>query len=211
MALVEDCRTIRIMLILASASPRRKELLTQAGYDFKVVPANIPEERRLTKIPSPLSRASHRKKRNPSSTNSSAAPPMRTDSLVLGADTIVVTRRRNSRQAPRRRRRRAHVADALRGDPPGHHRRLPHLKRKDTSRRRDDFGHHAGDFGEGNSRLHRHGRADGQSRGLRNPGLRRPLDPSHRGLLFQCRGIATCQGSKHDGRLRFFDGKSAAI
>jgi septum formation protein len=31
-------------LILASASPRRRELLTQAGYVFEVCPAHIPEE-----------------------------------------------------------------------------------------------------------------------------------------------------------------------
>ena len=32
------------MLILASASPRRRELLTQAGYTFRVQPAHIPED-----------------------------------------------------------------------------------------------------------------------------------------------------------------------
>ena len=32
------------MLILASASPRRRELLTQAGYTFEVHPAHIPED-----------------------------------------------------------------------------------------------------------------------------------------------------------------------
>jgi septum formation protein len=32
------------MLVLASASPRRRELLTQAGYRFEVHPADIPEE-----------------------------------------------------------------------------------------------------------------------------------------------------------------------
>ncbi len=32
------------MLVLASASPRRSELLTQAGYRFKVHPAHIPED-----------------------------------------------------------------------------------------------------------------------------------------------------------------------
>lgn len=31
------------MLLLASASPRRKELLTQAGYTFSAVPANVDE------------------------------------------------------------------------------------------------------------------------------------------------------------------------
>jgi septum formation protein len=32
------------MLVLASASPRRRELLTQAGYSFQVRPAHIPED-----------------------------------------------------------------------------------------------------------------------------------------------------------------------
>jgi len=32
------------MLILASASPRRRELLAQAGYTFTVHPAHIPED-----------------------------------------------------------------------------------------------------------------------------------------------------------------------
>jgi septum formation protein len=34
------------MLILASASPRRRELLTQAGYTFTIQPAQIPEDPR---------------------------------------------------------------------------------------------------------------------------------------------------------------------
>jgi len=32
------------MLVLASASPRRRELLTQAGFNFQVHPAHIPED-----------------------------------------------------------------------------------------------------------------------------------------------------------------------
>jgi septum formation protein len=32
------------MLVLASASPRRRELLAQAGYSFQVRPAHIPED-----------------------------------------------------------------------------------------------------------------------------------------------------------------------
>ena len=31
-------------LVLASASPRRRELLTQAGFTFQVHPAHIPED-----------------------------------------------------------------------------------------------------------------------------------------------------------------------
>jgi MAF protein len=32
------------MLVLASASPRRRELLTQAGFSFEIYPAHIPED-----------------------------------------------------------------------------------------------------------------------------------------------------------------------
>ena len=32
------------MLVLASASPRRRELLTQAGFSFEIHPAHIPED-----------------------------------------------------------------------------------------------------------------------------------------------------------------------
>jgi septum formation protein len=35
---------VQRMLVLASASPRRRELLTQAGFAFQVHPANIPED-----------------------------------------------------------------------------------------------------------------------------------------------------------------------
>jgi septum formation protein len=35
---------MKSMLVLASASPRRRELLTQAGFTFQVHPANIPED-----------------------------------------------------------------------------------------------------------------------------------------------------------------------
>lgn len=39
------------MLVLASASPRRRELLTQAGFSFSVRPAHIPEEPRANENP----------------------------------------------------------------------------------------------------------------------------------------------------------------
>jgi septum formation protein len=39
------------MLVLASASPRRRELLTQAGFTFQVHPAHIPEDPKLNEDP----------------------------------------------------------------------------------------------------------------------------------------------------------------
>jgi septum formation protein len=39
------------MLVLASASPRRRDLLAQAGYTFEVIPADISEELRPNETP----------------------------------------------------------------------------------------------------------------------------------------------------------------
>jgi nucleoside triphosphate pyrophosphatase len=70
-------------LILASASPRRRELLAQLALPFSVMPANI-EERQLPDEPPRTyvvrmaqSKAAHLAQQYP-------------DALVLGADTIVV-------------------------------------------------------------------------------------------------------------------------
>jgi septum formation protein len=74
-------------LILASASPRRRELLTQAGYRFEVQPSSIPELRRPGEDAIRFATRLAREKaeevftRHPTST----APVM-----VLGADTVVV-------------------------------------------------------------------------------------------------------------------------
>ena len=74
-------------LILASASPRRRELLTQAGYRFIVQPSSIPETRRPEEDAIRFATRLAREKaeevfaRHPSST----AP-----AIVLGADTVVV-------------------------------------------------------------------------------------------------------------------------
>ena len=78
------------MLVLASASPRRKELLTQAGYDFRVIPANVPEERRPNEDPTAfVTRLAQEKAQAVFDLLSNGSPE---DPLtVLGADTIVVT------------------------------------------------------------------------------------------------------------------------
>jgi septum formation protein len=78
------------MLVLASASPRRKELLTQAGYEFKVIPANISEERRPNEDPTAfVTRLAQEKAQAVFDLLSNGSPedPL----IVLGADTIVVT------------------------------------------------------------------------------------------------------------------------
>lgn len=81
-------------IVLASASPRRRELLTQCGYTFSVHPAHIPEDPLLNEDPiayvvrlarqkaetvfAEIAKASASEKR-------ASAPPQ-----VVGADTTVV-------------------------------------------------------------------------------------------------------------------------
>ncbi len=73
-------------LILASASPRRRELLTQAGYAFTVVSADIPEVR--TPGEEPI-RFATRLAREKAEAVAKAHPEARS-SLILAADTVVV-------------------------------------------------------------------------------------------------------------------------
>lgn len=72
------------MLILASASPRRSELLTQAGFHFRVQPANIPEDPAPGEDPIAYVTRLAREK-----AQSVFARLTETDSTVLGADTTV--------------------------------------------------------------------------------------------------------------------------
>jgi len=70
-------------LILASASPRRRELLAQAGYVFEVVPAHIDETRHAQEDPSAyVARLALEK--------AQAVLAQYPDAIVLGADTTVV-------------------------------------------------------------------------------------------------------------------------
>ena len=79
------------MLILASASPRRRELLAQAGYTFHVFPAHVPEHRHpgeppieyATRLARETAEAVYRDKERDRGADSD---PL----IVLGADTIVV-------------------------------------------------------------------------------------------------------------------------
>lgn len=76
------------MLILASASPRRSELLTQIGIQFRIHPAHIPEDPLPNEDPATyVSRLALQKAQAVFSELSSngSAPPQ----VVLGADTTV--------------------------------------------------------------------------------------------------------------------------
>lgn len=65
-------------LILASASPRRKELMEMLKYPFEVIPADIPEE---VKIPSDALVLAENK--------AAAILKKHPEAVVIGADTIV--------------------------------------------------------------------------------------------------------------------------
>ncbi len=69
-------------LILASASPRRQELLSQLGLPFTVVPANIDEQHHAGETP-------HDYAMRMSQTKARQVAQQYPDAWVLGADTIV--------------------------------------------------------------------------------------------------------------------------
>jgi len=73
-------------LVLASASPRRRDLLRRAGIRFEVCPANIPEVEQPGETPVAFAQRLARSKALAVAERIGASPPR----LVLGADTIVV-------------------------------------------------------------------------------------------------------------------------
>lgn len=74
------------MLVLASASPRRRELLSLAGIDFTVEPSSIPEEPKTGESPIAYVVRLAREKAQAVLTRHASQE----DILVLGADTTVV-------------------------------------------------------------------------------------------------------------------------
>lgn len=74
-------------LVLASASPRRRELLTQAGFIFSVHPAHIPEDPLPSEEPMAYVTRLARQKAEAVFMELSAAS--QEDLVVLGADTTV--------------------------------------------------------------------------------------------------------------------------
>ena len=69
-------------LVLASASPRRQQLLRQAGYEFAVFPANIDEDSVLNLMPIELAR-------HLSFEKAKAVATRLPHDVVLAADTVV--------------------------------------------------------------------------------------------------------------------------
>ncbi|MBP1686449.1 MAG: maf protein [Deltaproteobacteria bacterium] len=70
-------------LVLASASPRRRELLAAAGYQFEVVPSEIPEIPQTGEAPETFAQRIAREK-------AADVARRRPGAYVLGADTVVV-------------------------------------------------------------------------------------------------------------------------
>ena len=77
------------MLVLASASPRRSELLTQAGYRFRVHPAHIPEDPLPGEDPIVYVTRLAREKAEAVFRHLTTASPKPEEIAVLGADTTV--------------------------------------------------------------------------------------------------------------------------
>jgi len=75
--------TIALMLVLASASPRRSELLRNAEIPFLVQPAHVDERRTMGEAPEDYAKRLAREKAR-------AVFAQRPQDTVLGADTIVV-------------------------------------------------------------------------------------------------------------------------
>lgn len=71
-------------LILASASPRRQELLRNAGISFSVQPANVPEQHLTGETPEQYVRRLAREKAE------AVASRVESDAVILAADTEVV-------------------------------------------------------------------------------------------------------------------------
>ena len=77
-------RLENLRLILASASPRRRELLRAAGFDFEVRPSGIEEKRRAGESGEEFALRAAREK----ALEVAASTPA--EGLVLGADTVVI-------------------------------------------------------------------------------------------------------------------------
>ena len=70
------------IIVLASASPRRKELLAKAGIEFEICAANIPEEPHAGELPVSFAERMAREK-------AQAVQRLKSNRVILAADTVV--------------------------------------------------------------------------------------------------------------------------
>ena len=75
-------------IVLASASPRRRELLLAAGVRFEILPADVDEELAPRGDPEPVARELALRKARATAARIATSDPQR-ECLVLGADTVV--------------------------------------------------------------------------------------------------------------------------
>ena len=169
-------------LILASASPRRRELLAQLAIPFTVLPAHIDESVMPGEVPWAYTRrvayakAQHVARQCPTA-------------VVLGADSVVVLEHSHPRQTQRSRRR---AADALPSQWSGAHGddgcgRAPLRTARGVPRCGADSGALPPPLALSHRALYCHRRTNGQSRSLCHPGRCRCLRGVLDRLLHQCR------------------------
>lgn len=72
----------RPIIVLASASPRRRELLSKAGTEFEICAANIPEDPRPGELPVAFAERMAREKAH-------AVWKLKRGRIILAADTVV--------------------------------------------------------------------------------------------------------------------------
>ncbi len=184
------------MLILASASPRRSELLRNAAIPFTVDPAHVREEPLPQEEPLAYAQRLARDK-------ALAVFARHPDDVVLGADTVVVVDQHllekpvDADDAARMLRLlsgRAHqVITGVCVIAAGFERTEAEMTQVYFSRLSDDE----------IAAYVAQRRADGQGRGIRHPGNRLALDRPRRRLLLQCGGIAggtRVSAAAYDGR-----------
>jgi len=82
--LSKSCKLLVMRIILASGSPRRKEILSKLNLEFEVLPANV-EEKAVSSNPIITARHLSRLK-------AKAVWLKNKDALVIGADTVVYLR-----------------------------------------------------------------------------------------------------------------------
>jgi len=181
---------VPILLVLASASPRRRELLTQAGFTFQVHPAHIPEDPHSNE--DPIAYVVRLAREKAQAVYDKLADQAAT---VLGADTTVVLDNQILGKP-------ADAADAarmLRPHTPRHHWRCRSYRRAHRSCRRGDRCEIPRAFGRRDSRLYRYWRTYGQGGRIRYTGPRGTLDSTHRRRLLQCCWIAVGVGYNATG------------
>jgi len=183
------------MLVLASASPRRRELLTQAGYSFEVHPAHIPEEllpnedpiAYVTRLAREKAQAVYNEIMVP---QVSILKPGKAQRIMRAKSERLPHRRCSARTPPSLSTTTSSASPKAPQTPPecsacspdapsrSHRRRAGH-RNLHRSRSRSHRRHLPHPHGRRDRFLHRHRRTDGQSRRLRHSGSRRPLGSPH--------------------------------